>query len=97
MNCRIEKLEHELKATQFWLRELFLLFSFVNDEGVSDVIRERIRIIKNSSAPEGVSEFLYDQISLKRIPDIERIGNDIAEQIDNTVQNLRRINDRGDV
>lgn len=81
MSAELDDLKQELAATQYWLRALFV----ASAGGVkldADLIRQTIKGLKGF-APEGRFDAAgYDDLAVRRMPHIERIGNDIAETME---------------
>lgn len=81
MGVELDDLRQELAATQYWLRAIFV----ASADGVkldADAIRQTIKKLK-SFVPEGrFDPATYDDLAIRRMPHIERIGNDIAETME---------------
>jgi hypothetical protein len=77
----VEELKEELAATQYWLRLLYALMAYTAGDVAAEAqqVRETIKALKNQPPPDGVNPARYDEAGLRRLPHIERIGNDIAE------------------
>jgi hypothetical protein len=79
----IDDIRQELAATQYWLMRLFVITSspkrYVSD---ARAIRQHIFDLKNVSPTPRMSAAGYDEMALKRMPHVEKIGNWIADLMD---------------
>lgn len=81
MSGEIEDLRQELAATQFWLRTLFCV-SAPDAKEEARAIRKTIVDLKNFPPKDHWNAAEYDRLAARRLPHIERIGNDIADTLD---------------
>ena len=90
MTNTLAELKDELRATQYWIEELYALHAQFNCREIEQLVRHRVLDAKNESPPANVSAEIFDKRMLPLIPHIERIGNRIADRLGKIADMIER-------